>query len=491
MLASVPRNVACSDVVTSARRAWLQAQCSRLHIFVNHSMEHEEDHMSRPSVRAFMRLLLLAALVASSVVPVGGSDHAQSLADSPETAQQQVVATEAPSAAPAPLMFIQNAGQYPDNVLFQVWGGGESVWLAQDGLWLSVAAPDEAAASSIAVQNGGSPAAARAQPTQHVDLKLSFAGAGKPVVEPFGRLHTHVAYYVGNDARTWRADVPVWSGVRYQGLYPGLDLEMSGADGHWTWQVQAQPGADLNALRLRVQGAQKVTLTANAVRLSTELGDVLLPLIVAPQNEDSLLAQKLPAPTVVDHDVIAPLTTVGDGATLEGAADLIEVWLVGGSASDGGSDVALGGSDVYYTGSTSSTDWPTAWGQVAHGGDDIYVLRCGGVGCVVSYLTFLGGTGRDLSQGIAVDGSGNAYVTGSTLSPNFPLTPNSLDATCGKHGTCYLASDSPEQGYKSDAFVVKLDGSGHLGYGTYLGGEAEDVGSAIAVNSGGEVFIAG
>ena len=74
--------------------------------------------------------------------------------------------------------------------------------------------------------------------TTEVNLRLSFPGASPhPRLEPFDRLETHVSYFIGADPEKWRADVPVWGGVRYRNLYPGLDLEITGENGQWQWKL--------------------------------------------------------------------------------------------------------------------------------------------------------------------------------------------------------------------------------------------------------------
>jgi len=135
----------------------------------------------------------------------------------------------------APLLFIQNAGQFAPQARFQVRGGlgGDSLWLADDALWITVVKPS----SSPTRGAGGegqlpSPPEGRGVGGEGVHLKLRFLGANPhPRLEPFQRLETHVSYFLGNDPARWRADVPVWGGVRYVGLYPGVDLELSGEGG--------------------------------------------------------------------------------------------------------------------------------------------------------------------------------------------------------------------------------------------------------------------
>ena len=64
-----------------------------------------------------------------------------------------------------------------------------------------------------------------------------------------------MSYFIGNDPAGWRSDVPVWSGVRYVDLYPGVALELSGEGRELAWRLAARPGADLTNVRLRVEGA--------------------------------------------------------------------------------------------------------------------------------------------------------------------------------------------------------------------------------------------
>ncbi len=64
-----------------------------------------------------------------------------------------------------------------------------------------------------------------------------------------------MSYFIGNDPAGWRSDVPVWSGMSYVDLYPGVTLEVSGEGRELAWRLTARPGADLSSVRLRVEGA--------------------------------------------------------------------------------------------------------------------------------------------------------------------------------------------------------------------------------------------
>ena len=160
---------------------------------------------------------------------------------------------------------------------------------------------------------------------------------------------------------------------------------------------------------------------------------------------------------------------------------------IGGTGIDAAYAIAVGSGNAFITGSTTSTNFPialpTGSGPVTAfqtsyggGGSDAFVTELNTTGDSLVFSTYLGGTGTDSGQGIAVDSVGNAYVTGSTQSTNFPIL-NPLQAN--NNGS-------------SDVFVTKLNFSGtQLLYSTYLGGASADVAQSILIDSSGNMYIAG
>ncbi|MDQ1335758.1 MAG: hypothetical protein QG552_2708 [Thermodesulfobacteriota bacterium] len=160
-------------------------------------------------------------------------------------------------------------------------------------------------------------------------------------------------------------------------------------------------------------------------------------------------------------------------------ASLLYSTYLGGSSEDYGDAIAIDGSgNAYVAGSTQSTDFPTsnAYQATNAGGWDAVVAKLPASGSSLSFSTYLGGTKDDLGYGIALDGSGNPYVTGKTNSGNFP-TQNPYQGS--------LAGDY-------DAFIAKLPASGNtLSYATYLGGTGFDCAYGIVVNGDGYIYVAG
>ena len=158
----------------------------------------------------------------------------------------------------------------------------------------------------------------------------------------------------------------------------------------------------------------------------------------------------------------------------------------GGDYDDYGSSIAVDQSgSAYITGRTFSSNFPTTTGALQttfgnpsnHRAADAFVTKFSPDGASFVYSTYLGGSGGDFGDGIFVDASGAAYITGSTGSPNFSVTPGALQTS--------LAG-------MSNAFVAKLNAAGtNLVYSTYLGGKCLDEGHAITIDASGNAYFTG
>ena len=164
---------------------------------------------------------------------------------------------------------------------------------------------------------------------------------------------------------------------------------------------------------------------------------------------------------------------------------LIYSTYLGGTASEQGNSIAVDtGGNTYVTGTTTSANFPTTFGAfdtLLNGDVDAFITKLDATGANLVYSTFLGGGSGESGQGIAVDATGNAYVTGDTLSGDFPTTAGVFD-------TSFNGGDR-------DVFVVKLDAAGaNLQYATYLGGSGLDripSKTSIGIDTPGNVYVTG
>ncbi|MBL7199460.1 MAG: SBBP repeat-containing protein [Anaerolineae bacterium] len=388
-------------------------------------------------------------------------------------------------------LFLENVGQYDPSARFSLWQGNVMVWLAEDALWISML-DGKALAAALAEKGRGELASQAAIPGVHI--KLSFVGANPaPALEPYDRWDAAISYMVGGDPSSWQVRVPAWGGVRYRDLYLGIDLVLEGARNP-PWRLEARAGADLSAVRLRVEGAEAVAVKGARLHLATAIGTLSLSLPVLSESTPLTLADSSARKTGSGVFVVSAPFAIADpsesaqSTPAAGSTDLAYSTFLGGSSSESGQGIAVDDSGVMYvTGSTYSTDFPAVPGSydTALGVVDAYVAKIApnGEGTDdLAYATNLGGGGVDHGRAIAVS-NGGAYLTGSTTSASFPTTEGAFDRSCGGDGLC---DDD-----WSDAFLARLNADGtDLLYSTYLGGSDVDGGRGIAIE-GGVAYLTG
>jgi Leucine-rich repeat (LRR) protein len=463
----------------------------------------EEGAMKQRRINATLTpAALTLTILILTALPLAGTAASRPEQQPSEPLVQSPVTTTRLSAAlhSSPVMFIENMGQFDDRARFQVRGGMGTMWLAEDAIWVTVLEkPSSPQPPSPNLGEGGdflpSPEFGRGaggeshedQPRKGVNLRLTFPGANPHLrIEPFNRLDIVVSYFIGNDPDQWHPDVPVWGGVRYVGLYSGVDLEITSQDGQWTWRTVASDGEALSQVRLRVDGADALILDGNALPLNTAVGDFTLPLLTVegatPSRQPSTVNLECGTFEVSSPFSSVPLLPHSIARLQDNPDDLLYSTFLGGSDWDWGHAIAVDGADsAYVTGFTDSSGFPTtagAFDRSYNSGRDVFVVKVNTTGTGLAYATFLGGSQGDHGYGIAVDGTGSTYVTGNTASSNFPTTAGAFD-------TSY-------NGGLGDAFMVKLNATGAaLAYATFLGGSGEDRGEGITVDGAGSAYATG
>ena len=409
---------------------------------------------------ACMGGLLLAALGTVPVRAVGSATP---------TAGDETHAGVATAYGKLPLAFEANAGQADAGVRFVAHGSGFALALAPD-------------AFTLALRSGTSAGTGSA-------VRFAFAGANPaPTLGAEQPLPGVANYFIGNDPAQWHTNVPTSAQVRYTGLYPGIDLTVYGTEGGGVeYDALVAPGADPAAFALAISGAEAVAVDADTgdLVLTTPAGEVRQHAPVAYQEVNGA---RVPVAARYDMRVDGSVGfVVGEyDATLplviDPAVVLVYSTYLGGTGDEGGNGIAVDASgNAYVTGYTRSPDFPVtpgAFQATFSTSGDAFVTKLNATGTALVYSTYLGGTGNDDGRGIAVDSSGNAYVTGHTNSTDFPVTPG--------------AFQSALSGTNTDAFVTKVNTTGTaLVYSTYLGGTGSEQGYGIAVDASGNAYVTG
>ena len=476
-------------------RAFVRVKGERYMQHSRHSYQSFMGTAVAPRIACFgvAALLLLVPLAAS---PTEAAPDAGTVLAAPVNAHAQIAAQY----GTMPLAFEANVGQTDPNVRFVAHAHGFALALAPDALTVVVSNRQSAVGSKSARHCAPSPPTSPLPPADCQSptdslptppLRFAFAGANPaPLLAAEEPLPGVTNYLIGNDPALWHTNVPTAARVRYTALYPGIDLTVYGTDaGGLEYDALIAPGADPAAFALAITGADAVQLddATGELVMTTAAGAVRQHAPVAYQERDG---QRLPvdARYAVRGDGSVGFAMGAYDATLPLVIDptvtLAYSTYLGGAGDDTGIAIAVDTSgNAYITGITASVNFPTLHAyQTTYGGGstDAFVTKLNATGTALVYSTFLHGSVGEYGNGIAVDTSGNAYITGITGSANFP-TLNAYRTTFG--------------GGITDAFVTKLDttktGAASLVYSTYLGGAGSESGYGIAVDTSGNAYITG
>lgn len=335
--------------------------------------------------------------------------------------------------------------------------------------------------------NGGQPSALATATA----LRMRLVGANEsPLVEGLEELPGKSHYFIGNNPDKWRTNIPTYAKVTYQNVYPGVDLVYYGNQRQLEYDFIVAPGADPNLIALGFDDTERAEIDEEGdLVLRIAGGEIRLrkPLVYQEINgaRQAISGRYALRSLSTDNSAVSTRSEVSfQVATYDTRKPLtIDPVLVystylGGSGADEGRGIALDSSgNAYVTGSTTSSNFPTAspFQGASAAGTDAFVTKLSSDGSALVFSTYLGGSLNDEGRAIAVDLSGNAYLTGITNSTDFPTA-------------------SPLQGNRggNDAFVTKLNSTGSaLVYSTYLGGNGEDRGLGIAVDIFNSAYVTG
>jgi hypothetical protein len=383
-----------------------------------------------------------------------------------------------------PIIFEPNQGQADASVKFLARGADYALFLDNSGAVLSMPA----------------------SPTSHRGnrhfVRMNLVGANTAAVAAASEpLPGKTNYIIGNDPAKWHRSIPQFAAVRYDNVYPGIDLVFYGNRGRLEYDFKVAPGANPSQAELQFDGAAKLTLNGGDLLLADKSdGSVRLqaPQIYQPDGD-----RRIP---VAGRFVLRAANRVGfEVGTYDHTRELVIDPVLtfstffGGSGSETSPSVAIDpAGNIYLVGTTigsPETSFPTIPVQttitttppLSTASSHIFVTLINpSQPPTVAYETFIGGTGSDTSSGLGVDGGGNAYVVGNTTSSDFPTggipyeaAPQAKGSQCASV-TCH------------SVFVSVLNPTGSsLTYSSYLSGNGDDLATGAAVDNNGNVFLTG
>ncbi|ALA58235.1 PKD domain-containing protein [Nitrospira moscoviensis] len=339
----------------------------------------------------------------------------------------------------APMSFEANQGQTDPRVNFIARGSGYTMFIT----------PTEAVMvlQQWTTADDGKEIGVLTQPPSHKRsvLRMKLDGSDRTAtVEGSDKLPGIVNYFIGNDPTKWRTKIPTYAKVSYKEVYPGIDVTYYGNQGRLEYDFIVAPGVDPKQIRIVFEGASDVRVKDDgSLSLFTALGEM-----------------KLQKP------VVYQLTESGHKQAIAGH------YILGEAKND--VRIAL----AEYDRSKAVVIDP-----------------------VLDYLTYLGGRYVDFNSSIAVDTQGNAYVTGTTGSLDFPVTASAYDSTFNKYPACPNPPPTDTRCFdpaltlnmNTDYFVAKVNASGTaLIYSTYLGGTGPELLiPKVVVDATGHAYVAG
>jgi hypothetical protein len=410
--------------------------------------------------------LRLAGLEGSPKPPISSSR-----ALLPEEKQKFQAATGGPA-------FIENKGQWHPDVLYLCRLGGLDAWITKWGVNYTFfkleEKPSAEAREPFLREKFGR---REVELIGHRVLMKLRGCAAHPRREGRELLAGYYNYLIGNDPTRHATYVRRYKEAWVKGVYAGIDMRYYLEGGRLRYDWVVEPGGDPSQIVFGLEGSEKTYIDSEGrLVFTTQFGEVKLAELRVYQGDREIGARFVGRP--------------GGWGIVVGSYDptqllvidpLVYSTYIGGSGDEWGNAIAVDGSgNAYVTGYTNSTNYdvtPGAFQTTMGGGGDVFVTKLNATGTALVYSTYIGGSGNEVGYDIAVDGSGNAYVTGYTNSTNYDVTPGAFQTTNGG-------------GW--DVFVTKLNATGTaLVYSTYIGGSSNDEGYAIAVDGSGYAYVTG
>jgi hypothetical protein len=360
------------------------------------------------------------------------------------------------------------------------------LWIAKDGELLHVAVKKEECKEQTTKT--------KACPSKSWVISERWVGGKVQTITPEEELPTKVSYFIGNDPSKHRSNLPTYRYVSLGEVWSGIEVKLKATQKTVEKLFYVKPGADPSKIVVEVDGAEGLKLSKDGeIIIQTGLGDLKLSKPSAWQEKDG---KKLPVEVsykLIGKNRYSFVVAKADPSLPIVIDPILASTFIGGSSYEEAHSIALDSSgNVYVAGYTASSDYPTTSGAYdtkcgtneteteteTCNGNDVFVSKLSNDLSNLLASTFIGGGGEEVAYSIALDSSGNVYVTGLTYSSDYPTTSGAYDT-------------SYNGGY-GDVFVSKLSNNlSNLLASTFIGGGGEEVAYSIALDSSGNVYVTG
>lgn len=426
-----------------------------------------------------------ALLIFALVLAVGNSQAG----DQPTSGQVNTVQDY----GKIPLQFEMNAGQADPQARYYTRGNGYTIYFAPTEVILALDVSTNRESLNKSHRDPNKLTTSHRTEIGLIHFKLEGAGA-ETEISPEAELPGKVNYFIGNEPAQWHANVPVFSRVRYQRAYPGVDVVFYGNQSQLEYDFVVAPQADPRVIKLKLEGVEQVEIDQSGdLVLRVRGSSTRLHKPVAYQTINGVRASVASSYRLQGRQVTFELGNYDQSQPLVIDPVLSYSSFIGNAKSVRAYGVAVDSSDHAYIGGATLTvitnlitsgAFQTNFGGADSYGGDVFVAKVNPSGTALDYMTYLGGNKGDYVYCIAVDQQGNAYVAGLTDSGNFPTTTNSFQPK--------INSAKPSSSYYHEAFITKLNTNGSaLVYSSYLGGVYDEWIYSVAVDDAGSAFICG
>jgi gliding motility-associated-like protein len=384
-----------------------------------------------------------------------------------------------------PIDFVENKGQWEGDFRFRSESGNGAMFIETNGFTILQHHPEDFKKVSERFHGHGATEAhekeADGRPYRSIAdngpinvrshaLKVRFAGSSQPQIQPEAPREGYDNYFLGNDSTRWTSHVKTYTALRFRNMYPGVDVKYYSDGGLLKYDLLVAPGADLNRIRIRYDGATRIQVKNGELIVTTSVGEVkeLRPYayqIVGGQKKEVSCSF-----VVKGADVSFRLSGYNPSAELVIDPTLIFSTYTGsrsgnwGFTATPGDDGSLFAGGIVFNGGgypvSTGAFQTTFQGGGQSLGVDMAITRFSTDGTQRLYSTYLGGSQDEYPHSMYADPAGNLVILGRTTSSNFPTT--------FRFGN--------NQG-KTDIVVVKLNATGTALIGSLKIGGSEDDGA--------------